>query len=92
MSLKAGHVADFSGSLAEAIENAMKTEWQTVKGSPMPDTDPADRRILFVAIAQGVLSYLNSHPNDAIKTIEYDDGVGGTNSLDIESVDFDVTL
>ena len=92
MALKAGHVADFSGSLAEAIENAMKTEWQTVKGEPMPDTDPQDRRILFVAIAQGVLGYLNSHAADAINTIEYDDGVGSTETLDIESVDFNVAL
>jgi hypothetical protein len=92
MALKAGHVADFSGSLAEAIENAMKAEWQAVKGSPMPDTDPQDRRILFVAIAQGLLSYLNAHQTDAINTIEYDDGVGGTETLDIESVDFNVSL
>jgi len=92
MSLKAGHVADFSGSLAKAIEDAMKTEWETVKGTPMPDTDPTDRRILFVAIAQGILGYLNSHESDAITEIEYDDGVGGTSTLDVESVEFNVSL
>ena len=92
MALKAGHVDDFSGSLAEAIENAMKAEWQTVKGEPMPDTDPKDRRILFVAIAQGVLGYLNAHANDAINTIEFDTGVGTTDTLTIESVDFNVSL
>jgi hypothetical protein len=92
MALKAGHVDDFSGSLAEAIENAMKAEWQTVKGEPMPDTDPKDRRILFVAIAQGVLGYLNAHANDAINTIEFDTGAGTTDTLSIESVDFNVSL
>jgi len=92
MALKAGHVAAFSGSLAEAIENAMKAEWQAVKGEPMPDTDPKDRRILFVAIAQGVLGYLNAHANDAINTIEFDTGVGTTDTLTIESVDFNVSL
>jgi hypothetical protein len=45
-----------------------------------------------VAIAQGVLSHLNAHRTDAIKTIEYDDGAGGTITLDIESVDFDVSF
>ena len=92
MALKAGHVDDFSGSLAEAIENAMKEEWQAVKGEPMPDTDPNDRRILFVAIAQGVLGYLNAHTNDAINTIEFDTGAGTTDTLSIESVDFNVSL
>ena len=92
MALKAGHVADFGGSLAEAIENAMKAEWQNVKGEPMPDTDPDDRRILFVAIAQGVLGYLNDHPDDVLNTIVVDTGAGTTNTVNIKSVDFDVAL
>ena len=92
MALKAGHVANFSGSLAEAIENAMKAEWQAVKGEPMPDTDPNDRRILFVAIAQGVLAYLNAHSTDSINTIEFDTGGGTTDTITIESVDFNVSL
>lgn len=92
MALKAGHVADFGSSLAEAIENAMKTEWLNVKGEPMPDTDPEDRRILFVAIAQGVLGYLNAHPDDVLNTIEVDTGAGTSDTVSIKSVDFDVAL
>jgi hypothetical protein len=92
MALIAGHVSAFTGSLAEAIENAMKAEWQQVKGVPMPDTNPDERRILFVAIAQGVLGYLNAHPDDVLNTIEVDTGAGTSDTVTIKSVDFDVTL
>lgn len=92
MGLKAGHVADFSGSLAEAIDTAMKKEWEAVKNEPMPDTDPRDRRILFVAIAQGLLTYLNDHPADILNSLDYRDGSNTVRNLPIESVDVDVQL
>ena len=75
MSLKAGHVNDFSGSLAKAMEVAMAQEWQVVKGSPMR-TDPQDRLILFVGIARGLLGYLEAHQNDMIKSMTMDFGAG----------------
>jgi hypothetical protein len=61
--LKAGTVANFGGSLAEAIYQAMQSEWQAVKGQPLSEDDPGreDRRILFCAIAQGVLQYLSDN-------------------------------
>lgn len=92
MALKAGTVADFSGSLAEAIENAMKAEWQAVKGEPMPDTDPTDRRILFVAIARGVLGYLEAHQTDAIESIDLKIGSGSSTTFTVTSVDFNTQL
>jgi len=61
MAIKAGTVADFENSMAEAIENALKTEWPTVKGKAFPDNDPEDRRLLFVAIAQGIVRYLKDN-------------------------------
>lgn len=64
MVLKAGHVNDFSGSLAEAIETAMKQEWQLVKGEALPDTGEEDRRLLFVAVARGVIQFLDDHQDE----------------------------
>ncbi len=48
-------------SMALAIDDAMKDVFKQVKGRDMPDTNPEDRRILFVAIARGVLQYLSDH-------------------------------
>ena len=66
--LKAGRVDDtggFSDSMAKAIEDAMKDEWQRVKDEPLPaPLGEEDRRILFVAIARGVLNYLHAHRVD----------------------------
>jgi hypothetical protein len=61
MAIKAGTIADFSNSLAEAMENALKAEYQNVKGEPLPDQGIEDRRMLLVAIAQGVTRYLKSN-------------------------------
>ena len=91
MSLKAGHVNDLSGSLARAMEVAMAQEWQDVKGSPMPDTDPQDRLILFVGIARGLLGYLEAHQNDMVRSMTMDFGAGDFEAT-ITAVDLDVAL
>jgi hypothetical protein len=69
MTLKAGSsVSDpsFKDSLAESIENALKLEWLAVKGELLPEAGKADRRILFAAIAQGLLDYLKDHESEII--------------------------
>ena len=87
MLLKPGTVADFGGSLAEAIDNAMKTEWQAVKNVPLPSEGQDDRRLLFAAIAQGLFNFLRDNQNDLINNITLDNG-GGVGS---SSEDYDVT-
>lgn len=63
-SLKPGSSEDdtaFADSMAEEIENALKMEWFAIKKQPLPNDGKADRRLLFAAIAQGVLSYLRNN-------------------------------
>ena len=63
--LKAGTVAnpqDFANSMALYMEEAMKEEWFRVKGERLhADIGVQDRRILFAAVAQGVLRYLEDN-------------------------------
>lgn len=56
--IKPGTVADFADSMAEAMENALRQEYQAVKDTPMPEAPDQDRHMLFVAIAQGVVRHL----------------------------------
>jgi hypothetical protein len=70
--LKGGTTADFSGSMAEAIEQAMDKEWQAVKGSALPAEGADDRKMLWAAIANGILDYLKANQNDIIQTITLD--------------------
>jgi len=67
--LKAGTADDFSASLAAYMERAMQNEWRAVKGEGLPaGLGVQDRRILFAAIAQGVLKFLYDHRHDISST------------------------
>ncbi len=61
MAIKAGTVADFSNSMAEAMEDALKAEYLALKGEALSDQGLEDRRMLLVAIAQGITRYLKSN-------------------------------
>lgn len=74
--LKAGTVDDFASSLASYIDTAMQNEWQAVKGEALPTGDQGadDRKILFAAIAQGVMKFLADNGADLITSDESGDG------------------
>jgi hypothetical protein len=61
MALKPGTVEDFNDSMAEAMENALAQEYQKLKGEGLPDVGEEDRRMLFTAIAQGVVRHLKNN-------------------------------
>jgi hypothetical protein len=77
-SLKAGTIASFQNSMALYMEEAMRKEWRAVRGEDLRDDDRGaeDRRIMFAAVAQGVLRYLFDHNADLVSTLEIPDGWG----------------
>jgi hypothetical protein len=77
----------FSDSLAEAIENAFKIEWSNIKGESLSDNGSDDRRLLFAAIAQGILSYLKDHENDFLVYLKD----SKTTAINIQSPHLDLT-
>lgn len=76
MALKAGTVANFSSSLAEAMDNAFQQEWLALKGIPLPAQGQDDRRMLFAAIAQGLFVYLKANEDLLISTLALRDDTG----------------
>ncbi len=58
-----GKIDNVNGSMIEAIENQMASLFVQVKGTNIPDIGKEDRRILFAAIARGVLQYLKDNQN-----------------------------
>lgn len=67
MSLKAGSSADFGNSMAEAIQKA----WDSVRG----DTPTSEQmKLLFIAIANGVIEHLKNNPDSFVFSIESPDG------------------
>ena len=67
MALKAGTLADFNDSMAEAIADAFEAEWVALKGTALPEAGEEDRQMLFAAIAQGVVNYLRDNINDSLQ-------------------------
>jgi hypothetical protein len=58
------------GELADEIETAFQTVWTSLKpDDPFPSEGQADRRVLFLAIARGLLTYLDKHPTDTLSSI-----------------------
>lgn len=91
MALKAGTVASFGGSLAEAMDNAMKTEWQAVKGVPLPGQGQDDRRLLFAAIAQGIFVFLKAHEDELMNNISLEDvGIGSPKIYDVTQLELNL--
>lgn len=74
--LKAGTLNDFASSMAAYIDKAMQNEWHARKNEYLPDEGQGadDRRILFAAIAQGVLKFLEDHVGDLVTTENTGDG------------------
>lgn len=84
MALKAGTVQQFDDdSMAAAMENALEKEWRRFKGFGLPDGYmQVYWRMLFVAIAQGVVWHLKEQLGDSL-SIDVDvqqmiEGVEGT--------------
>jgi hypothetical protein len=59
-----GSVANFTATLTQAIEDALTMEWLEHKNKPLPNVAVEDRRVLFAAIAQGVLTFIKAHESD----------------------------
>ncbi len=71
MAFKAGTVSDYSGSMAEAMEEAFRAAWEAYTGTTMTALGQVERRILFSAIAQGVLKHLKDYSSEAFKLKVY---------------------
>jgi len=74
MALIAGTSTEiYTGSMAEAIEQAFLTEWPAIMGTGSPGSNP-QMKLLCIAIARGVIDHLVHHP----EAFEINVDVGGT--------------
>jgi hypothetical protein len=85
MKLKAGtltnqNLNEFSNSMASAMMHAMEKEYEAVKNVELPSIGREDMKIMFSAIAQGVIRHLRDNP-DAFKI----SGADTTETIQIET-------
>ena len=78
MPLKAGSnhsPGEFADSMAAAMVDAFKNEWPYVMGDAPPPETLDQMKLLFAAVAQGVVNHLQQHPTD-FEVAVADDGSG----------------
>ena len=77
-----------ANGLADEMTAQLDEAWRKVKGEPFPGGSPAERedaKIMFLAVARGLLLYLEAHKTEMISTITF----GGGSPLAVTSVDVD---
>jgi hypothetical protein len=63
--------------LTNRIESAFEAEWAKTKTIPLPGAGGEDRRLLFAAVAHGVLAYLKSKESETLTSITLQPTLGG---------------
>ena len=76
--------------LTAAIEAGFDREWAAAKGTPAPSAGTADRRIMFAAVARGILQYLEAQENELINTMSGKDEHGNGVFIRVETTDLDI--
>ena len=56
-------------ALTDAIDEAFRQEWARDHPFPLPEAGSQDRRLLFAAVARGLLTYLEANRNEIFETI-----------------------
>jgi hypothetical protein len=70
-----------TSELVAVMETVMAEEYSRQKGTSLPGVGGGDRRLLFTAVAGGVLQYLESKQQEVISTITLRRGAPGTTEV-----------
>jgi hypothetical protein len=93
MTMKPGTVTPtqaFNSSLAERIEHAFMAELLAVKGEPPPKIGVDERRMLFAAIAQGIVAFLRDQ--ESAFTVAVEGASGVTASVSVQAPQLTIAL
>jgi hypothetical protein len=55
--------------LTDAMDAAFKVEWARQKNFPLPEAGSEDRRLLFAAVARGLLTYLEANEDELVHSL-----------------------
>jgi hypothetical protein len=77
-------------ALTDAIDAAFKTEWGKIKSAPLSDAGGEDRRLLFAAVARGLLEYLSEHQEELVLSVKATKTGGAAEDYSVESISLDI--
>jgi hypothetical protein len=81
-------MALIANDMANAMVDQLDEAWQQVKGEPFPGGSRDDARIMFLAVARGLLIYMEAHQNDTISSI----ALGGGSAQTVNSMNLNIVL
>jgi len=70
--------------MGQAMVDQLGEAWQQVKGEPMPASDLKDAQIMFLAVARGLLVYLEAHQNDMVNSIQFSGAGSPSNVISVD--------
>src|SRR5438552_78374 len=79
-------------SMAKAIEDALADVFGKVKDMPLPEAGKEERRLLFVAMARGILGYLEAHQKDLLTSITTQVTASTSETRTVVAVDLNVIM
>ena len=80
-------MALIASELADAMVAQLDEAWQIVKGEPFPGGSRDDARIMFLAIARGLLIYMEQHQNDTVSSIT----LSGGSAVNVTALNLNIT-
>ncbi len=78
--------------LTDAIQEAFAVEWQVAKGGSPPSMGTEDRRLIFAAVARGLLQYLEDHEDELMKRITFEDSGQDRQSHTVVETNLDIDI
>ncbi len=58
-----------ANAMADQMVAAMKAAWKTLKGEDFPGGDTTDAKVMFLAVADGLVAYLKANPAELVSAI-----------------------
>jgi hypothetical protein len=76
--------------LTTRIEQEFATVYAQTKGAPLPGAGGDDRRMLFAAVAGGVLAYLKANEDSLIDSLKVKEAGLDEKTLDVSEATLDI--
>ena len=77
-----------ASDLADAMVAQLDEAWKIVKGEDFPGGSRDDARIMFLAVARGLLIYMEQKQNEVVSTVTF----GGGSAQNVTSMNLNITL
>jgi hypothetical protein len=78
--------------MADAMLTALPQVWKEVKGEEFPGGDSNDVKVIFRAVARGLLTYLEAQQDTTITSITLQPSGGSSVAYTVQALDLNTDL